>query len=144
MASYVNFSDMEVGDMLPAVVKDPVTKIQLVRYAGASGDFNPLHTDDAVAQKAGLRGVIAQGLLIMGFVGQAITRWVSKRDLKRFQVRFKGMTFPGDTISVSATVAEKTAEGENLRILCHTKAKDQNGEIKLTGQFEVLYPMDKS
>ena len=144
MAPYVNFSEMEVGDMLPTFVKEPVTKVQLVRYAGASGDFNPLHTDDAVAQKAGLKGVIAQGLLIMGFVGQAITRWVSKRDLKRFQVRFKGMTFPGDTISVSATVAEKTTEGESLRILCNTEAKDQKGEIKLTGQFEVLYPMDKS
>jgi acyl dehydratase len=135
---------MKVGDILPIVDKDPLTKTQLVRYAGASGDFNPLHTDDAVAQKAGLKGVIAQGLLIMGFVGQAITRWVSKRDLKRFQVRFKGMTFPGDTISVSATVAEKIAEGENLRILCHTEAKDQKGEIKLTGQFEVLYLVDKS
>ncbi|MDH4011390.1 MAG: MaoC/PaaZ C-terminal domain-containing protein, partial [Desulfobacterales bacterium] len=76
MAPYVNFSDMQVGDMLPTFEKDPVTKTQLVRYAGASGDFNPLHTDDAVAQKAGLKGVIAQGPLIMGFVGQAITRWV--------------------------------------------------------------------
>ena len=144
MAPYINLSEMEVGDMLPTFVKEPVTKIQLVRYAGASGDFNPLHTDDAVARKAGLKGVIAQGLLIMGFVGQAITRWVSKRNLKRFQVRFKGMTIPGDTISVSATVTEKTAEGENLRIVCHTEAKDQKGEIKLSGQFEVLYPMDKS
>jgi len=134
---------MEVGDLLPTFEKPPVTKIQLVRYAGASGDFNPLHTDDAVAQKAGLKGVIAQGSLIMGFVGQAITRWVSKRYLKRFQVRFKGMTFPGDIISVSASVTEKVEEGENLRILCHTEAKDQKGEIKLTGQFEVLYPIDK-
>jgi acyl dehydratase len=142
MAPYVNFSDMKVGDILPTVAKEPVTKTQLVRYAGASGDFNPLHTDDAVAQKAGLKGVIAQGPLIMGFIGQAITRWVSKRNLKRFQVRFKGMTFPGDVISISATIAEKIAEGENFRILCTTEAKDQRGEIKLTGQFEVLYPID--
>jgi acyl dehydratase len=144
MAPYVNFSQMEVGDLLPIVEKNAVTKVQLVRYAGASGDFNPLHTDDAVAQKAGLKGVIAQGPLIMGFVGQAITRWVSKRYLKRFQVRFKGMTFPGDMISVSATVTEKVAEGENLRILCHTEAKDQKGQIKLTGQFEVRYPIDSA
>ena len=142
MPPYVNFSEMEVGDTLPTIEKDPVTKDQLVRYAGASGDFNPLHTDDAVAQKAGLKGVIAQGLLIMGFVGQAITGWVPRRHLKRFQVRFKGMTFPGDRISVSATVTEKVSEGENLRILCHTEAKDQNGEIKLSGQFEVLSPID--
>ena len=142
MTPFVNFRELEVGDALPPIEKDPVTKIQLVRYAGASGDFNPLHTDDAVAQKAGLKGVIAQGLLIMGFVGQAITGWVPRRHLKRFQVRFKGMTFPGDRISVSATVTEKVSEGENLRILCHTEAKDQNGEIKLSGQFEVLSPID--
>jgi len=144
MTPLVNFRELEVGDMLPSVEKDPVTKTQLVRYAGASGDFNPLHTDDAVAQKAGLKGVIAQGLLIMGFVGQAITSWVPKHHLKRFQVRFKGMTFPGDTISVSATVTEKVSEGENFRIVCHTEAKDQNGEIKLSGQFEVLAPIDPS
>jgi acyl dehydratase len=142
MTPFINFRELEVGDSLPSVEKDPVTKTQLVRYAGASGDFNPLHTDDAVAQKAGLKGVIAQGLLIMGFVGQAITGWVPKCHLKRFQVRFKGMTFQGDTISVSATVAEKISEGENLRIVCHTEAKDQNGEIKLSGQFEVLSPID--
>ena len=144
MTPFVNFRELEVGDALPPIEKDPVTKTQLVRYAGASGDFNPLHTDDAVAQKAGLKGVIAQGLLIMGFVGQAITGWVPRRHLKRFQVRFKGMTFPGDTISVSATVAEKVSEGQNLRILCHVEAKDQNGEIKLSGQFEVLSPIDTS
>jgi acyl dehydratase len=142
MTPFVNFRELEVGDSLPSVEKDPVTTTQLVRYAGASGDFNPLHTDDAVAQKAGLKGVIAQGLLIMGFVGQAITGWVPRHQLKRFQVRFKGMTFPGDTISVGATVAEKVSEGQNLRILCHTEAKDQNGEIKLSGQFEVLSPID--
>jgi acyl dehydratase len=142
MAPYLNFSEMQVGDIFPTVKKAPVTKTQLVRYAGASGDFNPLHTDDATAQKAGLKGVIAQGLLIMGFVGQAITTWVPKRYLKRFQVRFKGMAFPDDTISISATITEKVPEGKNFRILCHTEAKDQNGEIKLAGQFEVLCPID--
>ena len=118
MAHYLNFRQMEVGDLLPTVKKEPVTKVQLVRYAGASGDFNPLHTDDAVAQKAGLKGVIAQGPLIMGFVGQAITRWVPKRYLSRFGVRFQGMTFPGDIISISGSVTNKVEEGRNLRILC--------------------------
>ena len=89
MGSYINFNQVQIGDALPTIKKEPVTKTQLVRYAGASGDFNPLHTDDAAAQKAGLKGVIAQGPLIMGFVGQAIARWVSKRCLERFQVRFK-------------------------------------------------------
>jgi acyl dehydratase len=141
MESYVDFSQMEVGDWLPPLIKDPVTKVQLVRYAGASGDFNPLHTDDIAAQKAGLKGVIAQGLLIMGFVGQAIARWVPKRYLKRFNVRFKSMTFPGDAITIRASISEKTKEGDSLRIICDAEAKDQKGDIKLSGQFEVLYPL---
>ena len=84
MGQYVDFSRLDVGDSLPLLTKDPITKVQLVRYAGASGDFNPLHTDDAVAQKSGLKGVIAQGPLVMGFVGQAIAQWAEKKNLKRF------------------------------------------------------------
>jgi len=141
MPSYVDFSQMEVGDSLPVLKKNPITKVQLVRYAGASGDFNPLHTDDAEAQKAGLKGVIAHGPLIMGFVGQAITRWVPKRFLKRFSVRFRGMCLPGDEITVSGTIVAKTKEGDNLRVICDTEAKDQKAEIKISGQFEVLCPI---
>ncbi len=140
MPQYVDFNYFDVGDPLPPFTKDPVTKVQLVRYAGASGDFNPLHTDEAVAQKAGLKGVIAQGPLVMGFVGQAITRWVRKSHLKRFKVRFMGMTFPGDVITVQAVVTEKTETGQGLRVICEATAADQNGEAKVSGQFEVLQP----
>ena len=139
MGQYVDFSSLEAGDSLPSLTKEPVTKVQLVRYAGASGDFNPLHTDDAVAQKAGLKGVIAQGPLVMGFVGQAIARWAEKKNLKRLKVRFMGMTFPEDVITVGATVAEKTEMDDGVSIVCDTVAKDQNGEVKLSGQFEVFF-----
>lgn len=138
MKNYVDFRKLEIGDSLPSLMKDPISKVQLVRYAGASGDFNPLHTDDSFAQKAGLKGVIAQGPLIMGFVGQAITRWVPNRYLKRFKVRFMGMTFPGDMITVRGTVVEKKYVGETLKVICDTIAEDQNGEVKLSGQFELL------
>ena len=138
MNRYIDFHQWEVGQSLPALEKDPLTKTQLVRYAGASGDFNPLHTDDSTAQKAGMKGVIAQGPLVMGFVGQAITQWVPKHQLKRFNVRFMGIAFPGDRITVRATVTEKKYEGDTLRVVCDTKAQDQNGEVKLSGRFEVF------
>lgn len=140
MQSYIDFNRMDVGDPLPDLKKAPVTKLQLVRYAGASGDFNPIHTDDQMAEKSGLTGVIAQGPLVMGFLGQAITRWVKKRHLRRFMVRFRGMTSPGDIITVSASVKEKTKRGDDLLVVCDAVAKDQKGEVKLTGQFEVLQP----
>jgi acyl dehydratase len=144
MHHYVDFNEINVGEALPPLTKDPITRVQLVRYAGASGDFNPLHTDDAVAQKAGLKGVIAQGPLVMGFVGQAIAGWVQKRYLKRFKVRFMGMTFPGDVITVNAVVKEKTEAGEGSRVICDMAATDQNGETKVSGQFEVLQPTERT
>ncbi len=129
---------MRTGESLPPITKEPITKTQLVRYAGASGDFNPIHTDDAAAQQTGLKGVIAQGLLVMGFVGQAITTWAPRRFLKRFTVRLTGMAFPGDRITIEATVVEIASGPDGLRVLCDTAAKDQEGKIKLSGRFELL------
>lgn len=138
MAHFINFDSLKIGDALPSFKKDPITKVQLVRYAGASGDFNPLHTDDQVAQTAGMKGAIAQGILIMGFMGQAISGWFQMRDLKRFKVRFKGVTYPGDVITVKAVVREKNASIEGEVFLCDIIAEDQNGEAKVSGEFEVL------
>jgi acyl dehydratase len=140
MKSHLDFRSLKPGDALPPLTKEPVTKVQLVRYAGSSGDFNPIHTDDATATKSGLPGVIAHGILIMGFVGQAITTWAPKRFLKRFKIRLTNMTFPDDVITVEATVTEKINGPEGLRVLCDTSAKDQNGNIKVSGHFELLVP----
>jgi len=138
---YIDVKKLQPGDAFPQIAYPPVTKTQLVRYAGASGDFNPIHTDDAAAGESGLKGVIAQGLLIMGFLGQAIVRWVPKRTLKNFKVRFTGMTLPGDIITVSATVAEKLETEEEIKIICDAAAKDQNGEVKISGRFEAALPL---
>ncbi len=142
MGHYVDFNLMEVGDSLPPLTKDPIAKTQLVRYAGASGDFNPLHTDDSVAQKGGMKSVIAQGILIMGFMGQAISGWVKKRDLKRFKVRFMGMTYPGDVITVRANIVEKRKTDERAFVLCDIVAENQDNETKVSGQFEVFLERD--
>ena len=138
MNQYVDFRKLKVGEALPTLVNPPLTKLQLVRYAGAAGDFNPIHTDDTAAKKSGLRNVIAQGPLIMGFAGKAVCQWVPKRQLKRFKVRFMGMSFPGDIITVSARVAENFETHDGLKIRCDITARDQNEEVKLTGLFVVL------
>ena len=141
MNDYVDFQRLGIGESLPLLIKDPITKIQLVRYAGASGDFNPLHTDDAFAKKAGLRGVIAHGPLIMGFVGQAVCRWIPKRSLKRLKVRFMGMTYPGDQIRIIGRVLEKREEEDRLTTLCEVFAEDDKGERKVSGEFEAVQPL---
>ena len=141
MGSELYFEDVKVGDAMPALSKGPVAKLQHVMYAGASGDFNPLHTDDDFARAVGMKdGVISHGMLIMGFVGQAITAWVPRKYLKKFGVRFAGMTKPGNTITITGKVTDKRQEnGENL-ICCEVVAQDENGDVKITGNFSAALP----
>jgi acyl dehydratase len=134
------YEDVQVGESIPPLEKGPVTHYQLVRYAGASGDFNPLHTDPKVGEMLGLGGIIAHGMLIMGFVGQLLSDYVGPAALRKFGVRFKGMTHLGDVITCTGTVTEKyEANGENL-IAGKVQAADQNGDVKVTGTFVAALP----
>ncbi|MGM9945640.1 MAG: MaoC/PaaZ C-terminal domain-containing protein, partial [Lysinibacillus sp.] len=108
----VVFENLRVGQLLPSYTKPPITKVQLVKYAGASGDFNPLHTDDAFAQKIGMQGVIAHGMLVMGFLGEYVMMLAGDvAQVKQFSMRFGAMTLPGDAITCIAQVKEIN-EGE--------------------------------
>jgi len=141
MAKKIYFEDINVGDEMPKLVKGPLQKLQHVMYAGASGDFNPLHTDDDFAKAVGMKdGVITHGMLIMGFVGQAITNWIPKKDLKRFGVRFAGMTKPGNTITVTGKVRDKRSQSGQNQITCDITAMDETGDIKVTGSFDAALP----
>lgn len=140
MAQELFFEDVNVGDAIPTLEKPPVSKDQLWRYGGASGDFNPLHMDDEWGQMAGMGGRIAHGMLIMGFVGQAITSYVPKKSLKKFTVRFGGMTKLDDVITVSGSVKDKRTEnGQNI-ITGEVSAIDQNGDTKVSGTFDAALP----
>ncbi|MGC9324092.1 MAG: MaoC/PaaZ C-terminal domain-containing protein [Desulfomonilia bacterium] len=141
MAHELYFEDINVGDEMPKLVKGPLQKLQHVVYAGASGDFNPLHTDDDFAKAVGMKdGVIAHGMLIMGFAGQAITAWIPKKYLKKFGVRFAGMTKPGNTVTVTGKVTDKRTEaGQNL-VICELTVADETGDVKITGNFTAALP----
>jgi acyl dehydratase len=138
MAKELFLRDVSVGDPMPTLVKEPVSKVQLVRYAGASGDFNPLHTDPEIGKAVGIGGQIAHGMLIMGFVGQAITNWVPKKCLKSFSIRFAGMTRPDDVITVTGKVVDKREDSGRIR--CEVAARNQKDELIVAGQFEAELP----
>jgi len=129
------FEDVQIGEEIPRLVTAPVTHLQLVRYAGASGDFNPLHTDPKIGEMIGVGGIIAHGMLIMGFVGQMLSDYVGPQALKKFGVRFKGMTHLDDVITCSGIITEKYEENGEGRIAGKVQATDQNGDIKITGTF---------
>jgi acyl dehydratase len=134
------FEDVQVGDALPQLVKEPMTHLRLVRYAGASGDFNPLHTDPKVGEEIGTGGIIAHGMLIMGFVGQLVSDYVGPEALRKFGVRFKGMTRLDDVITCTGTVTEKYEIDGEARIAGKVQAVDQNGDVKVAGTFVAALP----
>jgi len=134
------YEDVQVGDTIPKLVKPALTHIQLVRYAGASGDFNPLHTDPKFGEMVGTGGIIAHGMLIMGFVGQLLSDYVGPAALRKFGVRFRGMTRLDDVITCTGTITEKyEADGEG-RIAGKVQAVDQNGDVKVSGTFVAALP----
>jgi acyl dehydratase len=139
MEKEIRYDDLNVGSEMSTLVKAPVDKVQLVKYSGASGDFNPLHTDPEVGKAVGI-GQIAHGMLIMGFVGQAITDWVPKKFLEKLSVRFAGMTRPGDVVTVTGKVREKVSDGGLKKIICDVQAKNQKEEVLISGFFEAVLP----
>src|SRR5581483_10929182 len=134
------FEDVQVGDEIPKLVKEPMTHLRLVRYAGASGDFNPLHTDPKIGEMISTGGIIAHGMLIMGFVGQLLSDYVGPLALRKFGVRFKGMTRLDDVITCTGTVTEKYEVDCEARIAGKVQAVDQNGDVKVAGTFVAALP----
>jgi acyl dehydratase len=98
-------SELAVGQTFETVVVTDLKRTQIVQYAGASGDYNPLHTDEIYATKiAGYPSVFAHGMLTMGLTGQAVARLVGAENLLRFGVRFTAQVWPGDTLTVRSSV----------------------------------------
>jgi acyl dehydratase len=98
---------LTAGDRRRSVVVEDLTRTQLVQYAGASGDYNPLHSDDVFAREVGgYPGVFAHGMLTMGLTGRVLTDWVGDDSLLEFGVRFVAQVWPGDTLTVEAVVRE--------------------------------------
>jgi acyl dehydratase len=125
---------LAVGDRHEAVVADDLTRTQLVQYAGASGDYNPLHTDEVFATKvAGYPGVFAHGMLSMAMTGHMLTDWVGDGRLTKFGVRFVKQVWPGDTLTAAATV-EAVREEDGVHLVDLTLVTtNQDGESVLTG-----------
>lgn len=131
----LKYESLKEGQELESLTKPPVTKVQLVKYAGASGDFNPLHTDDEFAQSIGMKGVIAHGMLVMGFLGQYVTELAEgSAGLSRFRMRFGAVTRPGDQITCSATVEEIYEKAGERYVDLELKAEKSPGEVVGSGK----------
>ena len=134
------FEDLSVGKEHEAVLVEDLSRTQIVQYAGASGDFNPIHHDEVFAQKAGYPSVFAHGMLTMGLTGTLLTDWLGDGVLRSFGVRFVRQVWPGDTLTARATVQALTpGEGEGL-VEIEVVTSNQKGEAVVSGQATAALP----
>ncbi|MCF7550800.1 MaoC/PaaZ C-terminal domain-containing protein [Pseudonocardia sp. WMMC193] len=106
---------LSVGDQMPPSEFGPLTRSHIVRYAGAGGDFNPIHHDEGFARSAGMPGVFGMGLLHGGLLAQRLAAWVGLADVREYRIRFTGQIWPDDVLSFSGTVtAVREQDGERL------------------------------
>lgn len=127
-------SALKVGDVHSERVVDNLSRTQIVQYAGASGDYNPLHTDEVyTTQVAGYPTVFAHGMLTMGLTGKMLTNYVGDGTLTKFGVRFTNQVWPGDTLDSKATVAEIREEGGQMLVDLTLSTVNQDGKEVMTG-----------
>jgi acyl dehydratase len=125
---------MKVGDSRSMVVIDNLTRTQIVMYAGASGDYNPLHSDEVyTTQVAGYPSVFAHGMLSMGATGRLLTDWFGVDRLTRYGVRFVNQVWPGDTLTATATVEEVREENGERFVDVTVTTTNQDGVPVVTG-----------
>ena len=129
----LNASDLTVGDTYTESLVENLSRTQIVQYAGASGDYNPLHTDEIFTTKvAGYPTVFAHGMLTMGMTGRMVTNYVGDGRLTKYGVRFTSQVWPGDTLSSTATV-EEVADG---LVKLNLQTINQDGAVVLSGYAE--------
>ena len=135
------FENVRVGDEIPAMAKSPVDRVQLARYAGATGDFNPLHVDESYAKSLGMPSVYAPSPLGQGFLGQLITDWARGAQIKRFTTKFIRLIWPGDTLVCKGRVSDRHGENGRYHIELDVWAENQKGELVLKGTatLQVFY-----
>jgi acyl dehydratase len=127
--------DVKEGQEIAPFVVENLTRTDLVRYAGASGDFNPIHHDEEFSRSAGNPTVFGHGMLTAGFVAKCVTDFVGVENLRRYKVRFATRVWPGDTITCKGRVTRRYDEGGETRIDGEVAALNAKGEVAVSGTF---------
>ncbi len=127
-------SKLKVGDTHEEQVVENLKRTQLVQYSGASGDYNPVHTDEIFATKvAGYPSVFAHGMLSMGMTGRMLTNYVGDGRLTKYGVRFTRQVWPGDNLTAKATVKEIREEEGGHIVDLDVSAVNQDGVVVISG-----------
>lgn len=135
--------DVTVGDEGPRVVED-ITTEDIARYAGASGDFNPIHYDHRHAIDAGHPSVIAHGMLLCGFTARQVAEWFGHANVRRLRTRFAARVFPGDTVTVTGEIVDKYEDDGEVLVDAEIEATKDDGTVVLSGDATATLPSRSS
>ena len=137
------WESIKVGDVLPSYVHEKVTRTDLVKYAGASGDYNPMHHDETLAKQVGLPSVFAHGMFSMGVLSNVLVSFGGPGSVKRFDVQFRAITWPDDPVTCTGKVTAKREEGGQAVVDIELSAENQRHEITAKGTATVALPRGK-
>lgn len=133
-------TDFEIGQSSPVVVIEDLTRKDIVQYAGASGDFNPIHYNDVLAKEAGNKSVFAHGMLSAGFVSRMICEWFGIQNIRQFSSRFQARVWPGDTLTVSGHIVDIEERTKSALVTATVTVSNQDGLEVLTAQTTASVP----
>jgi len=135
MAAVRSYDQVNAGEELPRLVIGPLTRQDIVQYAGAAWDFSPLHYDQTFVEAAGLPNVVVMGMFTAGMAARCVTDFAGAGQVRDYKVRFVARLYPGDIITCAGKVTRKfEANGEKL-VEGELTVTNQKGEVALTGFF---------
>src|SRR3984957_5866898 len=137
MASKLKYSSINVGDSIPTITIENAARAAFVRYAGASGDFVPLHYDQVFTEAAGIPTVFAQGMWTAGCLSRCLTDFAGAGQVRLFKVRFARQVWPGDTLTCRGKVTGKAEKNGEKLIEGNLEVENQKGEAPVKGAFAV-------
>lgn len=138
MASKLKYQSINVGDSIPTITIENATRSDFVRYAGASGDFVPLHYDQVFTEAAGIPTVFAQGMWTAGCLSRCLTDFAGPGNVRRFKVRFARQVWPGDTLTCRGKVTNKAEQDGEKLVEGELEVVNQKGETTVKGAFTVI------
>ena len=129
----VYYQSLQIGDEIPSWQCPPIDRLQIVRYAGASGDFNPLYFDEPFARAAGFRSVLVPGALTLGALAQMVNEWLKGPSLRKLHARFLKISWPGESLTCRGRVVGRRREGSNYLIELDLWIENPEGEMTVRG-----------
>jgi acyl dehydratase len=141
MRKQLYYQEIKVGSEIPPLTKRP-SACQLIMWAGASGDLNPIHWDDGYARQRGLPGIVVHGQLAGCFLGQMVTDWMGPQGrLKKLTINYRGLNLPNDVLTCSGVVTRKYLENGYCYVVAKLAAENSKGEQTVGGTTTVVLPL---